>query len=90
MLLDIQVQRYPVGIWIGVWSSGKGLGWSYQLGSHLCVDVFNSVKLGDVMKKANLEKIRGQKTEPREILELRGQEGVEESAKENENKQLER
>lgn len=42
------------------------------------------------MKKANLEKIRGQRTEPRGILELRGQEGVEESAKENENKQLER
>ena len=65
-------------------------GWSYQLGSHLCVDVFNSMQLGEIMKKVNLEKIRGSRTEPWRILAFRGQEGKEESTKENENEQLER
>lgn len=52
--------------------------------------VFNSTKLGEIMKKVNLEKIKGPRTEPHGILALRGQEGEEESAKKNENKLLER
>lgn len=52
--------------------------------------VFNSMKQGEIMKKINLEKIRSPRTEPQGILALRGQESEEESAKENENEQLER
>lgn len=51
--------------------------------------VFNSMKLGEIMKKINLEKI-SPRTEPQGILALRGQESEEESAKEKENEQLER